>query len=102
MFSTKGACALAVCARRTTLKSESLHFADGCLIINRDVTGWLCCSPAVGLYSLLPTRCLHASPLTMALHGVKVYVMGVCSRHVWAVEVIDEGEGKRGREAKRF
>jgi hypothetical protein len=30
----------------------------------------------------------------MALHGVKVYVMGVCRRHVWAVEVIDEGEGQ--------
>jgi hypothetical protein len=26
---------------------------------------------------------------------VKVYVIGVCRRHVWAVEVIDEGEGKR-------
>jgi hypothetical protein len=30
----------------------------------------------------------------MALHGVKVYLMGVCRRHVWAVEVIDEGEGQ--------
>ena len=29
----------------------------------------------------------------MALHVVRVYVMGGCSRHVWAVEVIAEGEG---------
>ena len=70
-----------MCARRTTLKSEPLHLADGVLIIYRDVTGWLCCS-LVGWYDLLPTRCLHASPLTMTLHGVKVYVMGVSRRHV--------------------
>jgi hypothetical protein len=101
MFSTLGACALGVCARRTTLKSEPLHLADGCLIINRDVTGWLFCS-VLGWYSLLSMRCLHASPLTMALHVVEVYVMGACSRHVWAVEVIGEGEGARGRRAKRF
>jgi hypothetical protein len=31
-------------ARRRTLKSDLLHFSDGCLIITkRDVTGWLCC-----------------------------------------------------------
>ena len=83
-----------MCARRTTLKSDPLHIADGCLIINCDVTGRLCCS-VLGWYNLLPTRCLHAFPFTMALHGVKVYVMGVCRRHVWAVEVIDEGEGER-------
>jgi len=30
-----------------TLKSEPLHLADGCLIINRDVTGRLAlCAPA--------------------------------------------------------
>jgi len=29
----------------------------------------------------------------MALHVIRVYVMGGCSRHVWAVEVIAEGEG---------
>ena len=47
MFSTLGACALGVCARRTTLKSEPLHLADGCLIINRDVTGRVAfCAPA--------------------------------------------------------
>ena len=84
-----------MCVRRTTLKSDPLHLADGCLIINRDVTGWLCCS-VLGWYNLLPTRCLHAFSLTMALHGVRVYVMGVCRRHVWAVEVIAEGE--RGKE----
>jgi len=32
----------------------------------------------------------------MAVHVVRVYVMGGCSRHVWAVEVIAEGE--RGKE----
>jgi hypothetical protein len=50
-----------------------LHFAlTGVLIIN-DVAGWLCCS-LLGWYDLLLTRCLHVSPLTMALHVVKVYM----------------------------
>jgi hypothetical protein len=101
MFSTLGACALGVCARRTTLKSEPLHLADGCLIINRDVTGWLAVCSLLGWYDFLLPRYL-VSPFTMALHVVKVYVMGACSRHVWAVEVIGEGEGARGRRAKRF
>ena len=69
-----------------------LHFA-GCLIINRDVTGWLCCS-LLGWCDLLLTRCLHVSPLTMALHVVKVYVMCVCRGHMWAV--------KASRKAKRL
>ena len=81
-----------MCARRTTLKSEPLHLADGCLIINRDVTGRLHFAPLLGWYDLLLPRYL-VSPFTMALHVVRVYVMGGCSRHVWAVEVIDEGEG---------
>ena len=36
----------------------------------------------------------------MALHVVRVYVMGGCSRHVWAVEVIDEGEGQEEKEGE--
>ena len=73
----------------------------GCLIINRDVTGWLCCS-LVGWYDLLLTRCLHASPLTISLHVVTVYVMCVCREYVCS-EANDEGEGKEeeGR-AKRL
>ena len=54
-------------------------------------TGWLF-APLLGWYDFLLPRHL-VSPFTMALHVVKVYVMGACSRHVWAVEVIGEGEG---------
>ena len=36
----------------------------------------------------------------MALHVVRVYVMGGCSRHVWAVEVIAEGEGGKRKEGE--
>jgi len=73
MFSTKGACALVLCARRTTLKSEPLHFADGCLIINRDVTpDWLAVfAPLLGWYDLLLTGSL-VSPFIMALQGRSV------------------------------
>ena len=73
----------------------------GIIIITRDVTGWLCCS-LVGWYDLLPTRCLHASPLTISLHVVTVYVMCVCREYVGS-EANDEGGGKEeeGR-AKRL
>ena len=54
-------------------------------------SGWLFAQ--LGWCGLLLTRYL-VSPFTMVLYGVKVYVMGVCRRHVWAVEVIDEGEGQ--------
>jgi hypothetical protein len=37
----------------------------------------------------------------MAFHVVKVYLMGVCGRHVWAEEVIDEGEGAHKRKEGR-
>ena len=89
---------MAAYARRTTLKSEPLHLADGVLIIYRDVTGWLCCS-LVGWYDLLPTRCLHASPLTISLHVVTVFVMCVCREYVGS-KANDEGEGKRKNEGR--
>jgi len=54
-------------------------------------SGWLFAQ--LGWCGLLLTRYL-VSPFTMVLYGVKVYVMGVCRRHVWAVEVV-EGEGER-------
>ena len=40
----------------------------------------------------------------MAFHVVKVYVMCVCRGNMWAVKVIDQGEGKRKKkkEAKRL
>jgi hypothetical protein len=88
---------LGVCARRTTLKSEPLHLADGCLIINHDVTGWLAVCSLLGWYDFLLPRYL-VSPFTMALHVVKVYVMGACSRHVWAVETSDSLVKERGQE----
>jgi hypothetical protein len=59
------------------------------LIINRDVTGWQCCSLlAAGLgTTALPTRCHHVSPLTVALHVVKVYVMCVCRGHITEIKM---------------
>jgi len=51
----------------------------GCIIINRDVTGWHSTCSLLGWYDLLLTRFLHVSPLLMAFHVVKVHVMCVCS-----------------------
>ena len=70
-----------VCEENDT-ESEPLHLAGACGVhhINCDVTGWLC-SSVLGWYDLLLTRYL-ISPFTMALHVVKVYVVGVCRRHV--------------------
>jgi len=61
--------------------------------------GGLCCS-LLGWYDLLLTRCLHVSPLTIALHVVKVYVMCVYRGNTRAVKVIDQGEGKRKKEGE--
>ena len=93
-----GCVCLAVCARRTTLKSEPLHLSDGAssstarhgLAVLLLVMGW---------YDLLLTRCLHASPLTIALHVVTVYVMCVCREYVGS-KANDEGEGKRKNEGR--
>ena len=80
-----------VCEENDTEKRAP---SSWCLIINRDATGWLAVCSLLGWYDFLLPRYL-VSPFTMALHVVEVYVMGACSRHVWAVEVIGEGEGKR-------
>ena len=37
----------------------------------------------------------NVSPLTMAFHVVKVYVMCVCRGNMWAVKASRKGEGKR-------
>ena len=78
-------CALAVCARRTTLKSGSLRFADGLtgplIISNGVVTGRLgCCT--CRWYDWLPMSSLHVYLLTMAMYvfdGVPVWGAG----HLW-------------------
>ncbi len=56
-------------------------------------------SPAVGWYSLLLTRSL-VLPFTMALHVVKVYVMGVYRRPLCLRSHIDEGEREREQEGE--
>jgi hypothetical protein len=76
-------CALAVCARRTTLKSGFLHFADeGAIIIsNGVVAGRLCCCTC-RWYDWLPMSSLHVYLLTMAMYvfdGVPVWDAG----HLW-------------------
>jgi hypothetical protein len=84
-------CSGTVC-EETDTETEPLHFA-GCLIIET-AKSWVCCL-LLGWNGLLLSRCLHASALTTALHVVKVYVMCVCRRHMWAVKASKEGEGKR-------
>jgi len=78
-------CALAVCARRTTLKSEALLFSDG-VQHHQSRRHGLVCRSLLGWFDLLLTRCLHVSPLAMALHVVRVYVMCVCRGNMWAVK----------------
>jgi hypothetical protein len=46
ILSTLGAGALALCARRTTLRLSPFNLLTGCLIIDRDVTGLAVLLPA--------------------------------------------------------
>ena len=83
---TLGVGALAVCARRTTLKRA----ASSSTATRRAgyVAPWV---------QLTATRCLHVPALTKTSHVVKVYAMS--RRHMWAVKAWRKG---RGQGAKRL
>ena len=95
---------MAVCARRTTLKNGSLHFADeGAIIIifRRRGHGLLFLSTWCW-YDWLPMSSLHVYLLTMAMYVFDcVYVWG--AGHLWGAgrpygqEVGDEGICGPGR-----
>ncbi len=87
-------CALAVCARRTTLKSEPFILLTGCIIINRDVTGWLCCFLLAAGLVRLPAYALSSrlSPHNGISCGQSVCDVRVLEGNVGR-KVIDEGEG---------
>jgi hypothetical protein len=108
IFGTKSVYVLAVCPRRTTLKSGSLHFADeGPIIIsNGVVTGGSAAVPAAGTTGsvclLFTSICLQwqCMCLIVCMYGVQG-IYGVQGVHMGRKLAMRESVDRRGDEQQK-